>query len=362
MASKQILVIYNPSSGTVGDLDRRLGEIVRAFGEKRGYVVHVRAIEPNMRGHSLFNEFTDELDMVVAVGGDGTVGSVLGAVAESGLDVPVGIVPFGTGNLLARSLGICPASRLADVLDQAMDTIFHGRTIAIDLGRMNGRWFTIDAGTGPISDAITVPRRKAKAVWKLFVYFFPLLLSITRRPLRYELKLDGGETIVVEASGLFVTNGSEMGIGMRGTGHLADGTLDLIVMNPKTVSDYARILMRFVRWFIFGETTEYRPYFVMKLKSVKIELLPRLVPRGRLHQAARLIRDALAGEKSGRGVQKAALAMIDGEPCGTTPMYIDIVPDAVKVRVPARFAEEPRRNKQGEFETSSAMAESDRLS
>ena len=87
---KQVLVVYNPASGTVGDFDRRLGAMVRKFAEEKGYVVNARPITQEMTSAQMLAPIMGPFELVVAVGGDGTVGFVLGAVAESGQKIPVG--------------------------------------------------------------------------------------------------------------------------------------------------------------------------------------------------------------------------------------------------------------------------------
>lgn len=331
---KQVLVVYNPASGTVGDFDRRLGAMVRHFSEEKGYVVNARPITQNMTSEQMLAPVMGPFELVVAVGGDGTVGFVLGAVAESGLKIPVGIIPFGTGNLLARTLKICSGKHNEDPLERAMDTVLHGETISLDLGKMNGRWFTIDAGTGPIADAITKPIKEHKTTFRLLAYGWPLLKSITHRPLRYELTIDDSEKLDVEASGIFITNSSEMGIGAEGVSHLSDGLLDLLVMNPRSIPDYWRILVRFFRWFILNQDSGHVPYLLKKVKKVKIELVAKQVSRSPLHKFARKVRDILSGKTHVPKVKFEAETMVDGEPCGKTPSTVEIVPNAVLVRIP----------------------------
>jgi diacylglycerol kinase (ATP) len=331
---KQVLVVYNPASGTVGDFDRRLGSMVRHFAEEKGYVVNARPITPNMTSAEMLAPVMGPFELVVAVGGDGTVGFVLGAVAESGLKIPVGIIPFGTGNLLARALKLCTGRHGEDPLERAMDTIMHGDTISLDLGKVNGAWFTIDAGTGPIADAITKPVKEYKTTFRLLAYGWPLLKSVTHRPLRYELTIDGKEKLDVEASGIFITNSSEMGIGAEGIEHLSDGVLDLLVMNPRSVADYWRILVRFFRWFILNQDSGNVPYVLRKVRTVEIEMIPKQVSRSPLHRFARKTRDILSGKTHVPKLKFEAEVMVDGEPCGKTPCTVEIVPAAVMVRVP----------------------------
>jgi YegS/Rv2252/BmrU family lipid kinase len=80
------------------------------------------------------------LDAIVVVGGDGTVVSQIAfAIAN---DLPIGVVPLGTFNDMARTLGIPFA------IDAACDTIAVGVTRAIDVGRVNGKFFVNEASIG----------------------------------------------------------------------------------------------------------------------------------------------------------------------------------------------------------------------
>ncbi|MFX6937542.1 diacylglycerol kinase family protein, partial [Acinetobacter baumannii] len=90
-------------------------------------------------------------------GGDGTIRFALSAVANSGRDVPVALLPLGTGNQLARNLGIYKDNIFVDTLHESMNVAMNGRKQKIDLGLMNGEHFCVAAGCGPISDAILQP-------------------------------------------------------------------------------------------------------------------------------------------------------------------------------------------------------------
>ena len=87
-----------------------------------------------------------DVTRIVVAGGDGTIGTVAGAVLGTGR--PLGIVPTGTANNLARTLGI-PAE-----IEAACDLMVAGRTHAIDAGEVNGRVFMTTASIG-LSVAIT---------------------------------------------------------------------------------------------------------------------------------------------------------------------------------------------------------------
>lgn len=334
---KQALVIYNPGSGTIGDLDHRIGAIVRRLSEHSKYVVNVRATTPNITSKELLAPALGEFELVVACGGDGTVGVVLGAVAQEGCKAPVGIVPFGTGNLLAHNLGIWPKNLKGDVIEPALDTILNGQVVSMDLGRMNDRWFTIDAGTGPISDALTVPGQQQKRFWRLFVYVLPLLKSIARGPRAFKIKVDDEEPVIMPASAVFVTTLGEMGIGTEITDYskLNNGWLDLIVMNPKSLRDYWRTTWRFAAWNMLHKVEGKPPYLLKRIKKVEIDVLAARHAASPIHLIARRIKNFLGGKPDyDPSITDHISAMVDGDRCGSTPMHVEIVPNAVQLIVP----------------------------
>jgi len=104
--------------------------------------------------------------------------------------------------------------------------------------------------------------------------------------------------------------------------------------SPRSVVDYWRLLARFFRWFILNQDSGHVPYLLRKVKRVHIEMIPKQVSRSPLHRFARKTRDILSGKTHVPKIRFEAEAMIDGEPCGTTPCTIEIVPGAVLVRVP----------------------------
>ncbi len=334
---KQALVIYNPGSGTVGDLDKRLGAIVRRLHEEQNYMVTVRATTPGVNPEELLASNLGEFELVIACGGDGTVGVVLGALAQTQSKARVGIVPFGTGNLLAHNLGIYPAKLKGDVLYAALDTILDGQVVAMDLGKLNDSWFTLDAGTGPISNALTVPRQKHKRFWRLFVYALPLLKSMARGPRAFKISIDGEEPTIMPASGVFVTTIGEMGIGNSyDYSQLNNGTLDLIVMNPRSLRDYWRITWRFASWNILGRMPGGDPpYLIKQIKSVDIDVLAASHVKSPIHKLARKFKYWLMRKPDfSPAVTDHAVAMVDGDRCGSTPMHVEIVPNAVQLIVP----------------------------
>jgi diacylglycerol kinase family enzyme len=89
--------------------------------------------------------------LVLASGGDGTITACVGGVAGSG--IPLGVLPCGTGNLLARNLGL-PLS-----LDEALTAALTGSDRRLDVGTANGRPFVVMAGIGFDAEMLAVGKR-----------------------------------------------------------------------------------------------------------------------------------------------------------------------------------------------------------
>lgn len=139
------------------------------------------------------------------------------------------------------------------------------------------------------------------------------------------------------ASGVFITTIGEMGIGNDfDYSQLNNGTLDLIVMNPKSIRDYWRTTWRFAAWNIFGILPPGEPpYLVRKIKSVDIDVLAASHLKWPVHHWARRIKNFLMLKPDfSPALTDHATAMVDGDRCGSTPMHVEIVPDAVRLIVP----------------------------
>jgi diacylglycerol kinase family enzyme len=94
-----------------------------------------------------FARCSQDADCVVAVGGDGTVNLVVSALMCSGLSthVPLGVIPYGTGNNLVRSYGLERQS------EKALQTIRQGHTVNLDIGLINQQYYFVNASFGAFS-------------------------------------------------------------------------------------------------------------------------------------------------------------------------------------------------------------------
>jgi diacylglycerol kinase (ATP) len=168
----------------------------------------------------------DGVEALVLCGGDGLVHLAIQAVAGTG--VPLGLIPSGTGNDVARYLGLPRTDPIA-----AADRIIASRRRTIDLARSGDRYFVtvlaagFDAIVNERANAMTWPRGQMR-------YNLATLAELrTFRPIPYVLQLDD-ETIEHEAMLVAVGNGPSFGGGLRITegALLDDGLLDVVVIKP----------------------------------------------------------------------------------------------------------------------------------
>lgn len=171
-----------------------------------------------------------EADLILAVGGDGTVNSVAAAAYRTGL--PVGLIPAGTANDLARTLGL-PLDPVA-----AAQVILAGRQTPIDLGEVNGTFFFNVASLGlsvKLADKLSSTSKKR---WGRLGYLWALLRALAEaRPFSAAITGEDGHTIVVKTLQIAVGNGRHYGGGMvvEQGAEINDGQLDLYSLEFKAV-------------------------------------------------------------------------------------------------------------------------------
>lgn len=296
------VLIYNPKSGSTLDRDLWLGTIIDKICTHLKYSVEVHATTPDITPAELLEDcLASEPELVIAAGGDGTIRHVLGSLSETDVAIPVGIVPFGTGNQLARNLKIYQDALFVDPLQRAVDIIAAGRTRSIDLGKMNGNYFCVAAGAGPLSDAILAPTREEKENWGMLAYVGSMLQTVASQPLNFRITADG-DVFEVKALGVIVTNVGDMGFAtMSERARVDDGKLDLCIVTLAEFSDYVMLGFQVASAVLATSA----PFYMRKVRTVKIESLNGPVT-----------------------------ANVDGDACGTTPMNIEVIQKAVKVLCP----------------------------
>lgn len=329
--ARRALIVFNPAARSWADPDVWLEKLVHELSERGGYDVVAIPTGPDHRSSDLAQQMKSSYDLVIAAGGDGTVCLTLAALAESGSSSPAAIFPLGTINVYARNLGIVDDNIFSNPFEAALRTILYGSPVSVDLGVMNGKYFSVAAGVGPLADAFVRPAREDKTNFRLLAYWGSVIQTVGNAPVVF--KITTGETIfTVAASGVFVVNVEDLGFGkISDLNRLSDGFLDIVVANPANFKDYLDLGFRFGGGFEGGNGH----FFIRKCRGATIEVVPVRSPLSSFQRAGQKIRAMLSGRSLPLPPRhKEVAAMIDGEVCGTTPLDIRVAPRAVNVMLP----------------------------
>src|SRR5271166_2362125 len=217
--NRRMLVVVNPHATTVSD---ELRELVLYALQGR---YDVDAVDTEARGHATElcrQAASEEYDVVVTFGGDGTVNEAANGLVGS--DTPLCCLPGGSANVFAKLLGIPPD--IIDATEHLLSLAEDWRVRPVDLGNVNGRWFTFSSGVG--LDASVVQRVDANPHMKarLGAYYFTWIAigTFTRRYLRKPPRMEvcvGGQTLAGVTA--IVQNGSTYTYFNNHPIHIAEG-------------------------------------------------------------------------------------------------------------------------------------------
>lgn len=291
-AGRSALLLTNWQSG--GD-PRRLDAAIERLEQAE---ISVRRVAPdsieNLRRHIRDSGET----MVVLAGGDGTMNAAAPALLD--LERPVGLLPLGTANDLARTLGIPfdPA--------EAAEVIIAGRTRRIDLGQIDGRPFFNVASIGLSAEVAREHEGAGKDRLGVLNYPASAWRAFRRhRPFRAEIVVDGA-AFVSHCMQVAVGNGRHYGGGLTidATAEIDDGWLRVYYLKPAGLLSMLWVLPA-LRFGWLGRAPEAE---VKWARRVEIR-----TPRPQR-------------------------VNVDGELDGLTPVSIDVLPGALAVYAPGREA------------------------
>ena len=236
---RRVLLIVNPASRRGAKMVKRAS---RAF-EEAGVTLQTIETEAPGHGAEIAARYGADFDAVFTLGGDGTAIEVVGALSHTG--PPVGILPGGTGNVVARTLGTSGNVR------KAVKSLLAGDEARVDLGRLTtGHRFMIGMGVGLDATMIAY----APGPLKRRIGFFAYVIAAARAFVRLEkftvrLTVDG-KLIEQRASAVLIANfGAVLNDLLAfGDGILRDdGLLNACIYSPGNRVDAIRILWRMAR-------------------------------------------------------------------------------------------------------------------
>lgn len=242
------LLVVNPKATTT--TPRMRDVLARALGSE----IKIDTAETTHRGHATQlarDAAGDGLDVVVVLGGDGTVSEAANGLVHSG--TALGIVPGGSANVFGRALGMSPSP--VEATSELIEALRAGRRRSINLGRADDRYFTFCAGFGVDAEVIhrieklrhsgraaTPGRYMRTTVWHY-------LFGTDRRHPHVRLEIPGEESIEPLFNGI-VANGSPWTyFGSRPVNPFPlasfEHDLDLFALRKMTVPGSMRIAQQF---------------------------------------------------------------------------------------------------------------------
>ena len=283
------LLLANPTSG--GGKGARLSRMVSEYLVKQNIVFReisggsFRESAKNLKDNVTAQP--SELLGVIVVGGDGMVHLAVQELA--GTEIPLAVIPAGTGNDLARALNL-PLNNP----ELLIGNFLNRKPTKVDLGKVNGRIFAGILSTG--FDSIVNERANRMTMVKgRMKYNAAILLELpTFKPKTYEFRIDG-ITFTTKAMLIAVSNGISYGGGMKVTpeAKIDDGLFDVMVLGPVSKIEFLRV---FPKVFSGGHVN---------------------------HPAVKILR--------GKEVEinADAVAYADGERIGELPIHAEVLPESL---------------------------------
>jgi diacylglycerol kinase family enzyme len=243
---KRMLIIVNPYATTVSD---RLKNLV-VYALQGRYEVEAVSTEAQNHATEIGREAIDGgYDLVVAFGGDGTLNEIANGLA--GTDVPVSILPGGSTNVVARTLGI--PNDVVDATEHLLGLADNFKPRRIDLGIANGRRFVFSCGSGLDATAAMRVDRNPKLKARAGPYFYTWVAvsafyrDYLRNPVRMRFDTGGehaeGVTVLAQNSDPFTYFGRRPVRVCEGI-DIDDGTLSVGVLRRAAQRDMGPIIAR----------------------------------------------------------------------------------------------------------------------
>lgn len=219
--NKRVLLIVNPNARQG---QKQFVQATQCLKEL-GFHVIEKMLDNTQSASEIICQYCHQVDIIVVGGGDGTLNAVLDVLVSSGL--PLGILPMGTANDLAKTLGI------PDSIPKACQIIAQNHVRDIDLGWVNGKYFLTVACLGLSVGVTRKVTKQSKRKWGMLAYAITFLHLLWHfRPFKAEIRTKN-KFISVKSIQIVVGNGRYYAGGMTVSQDAAidDQKLDLYSLN-----------------------------------------------------------------------------------------------------------------------------------
>lgn len=236
--NKKLLFVYNPHSGT-GSIKTHLNDVVEAF-VSAGYDTMLYPTAKRGDATTIIKSRAKEFDLIVCSGGDGTLNEAVNGVMNSDTNVPLGYIPTGSTNDFASSMGI-PGN-----IKKSAKAIVEGRSINVDIGKMNQKYFVYVAGFGLFTEVAYSTDQELKNIMGHAAYLVSAVKSLGDiKSHQMQIETDG-KLIQGDFMLGLITNSTQVG-GMKnlifGDVEFSDGLFEvLLIKTPKNPMELHQII------------------------------------------------------------------------------------------------------------------------
>ena len=237
---KKLLFIVNPKAGLKKNRNY-IDEAVQVF-EEAGYKVGIKYTKKRLDGTNIAREHGARVDLVVCMGGDGTLNEVIQGMAEKEIATPLGYIPAGSTNDFAASLGLSSNPKT-----QAEFIVSH-EAKPLDMGMFNGRYFVYTASAGIFTETSYSTPQKMKNRLGHFAYILHGSRELFRiRSLKLKIEL---EHTTHEGKYIFaaINNATKVGGIMKldkEAVEFNDGEFELMLVEfPKNPVEFIRLAVK----------------------------------------------------------------------------------------------------------------------
>lgn len=233
------IFIYNPVSGR-GQIVNQVKTIVKRLAE----VYDIVDTYPSKSSNDITEatiKACQEYDAIIFAGGDGTFNEVAMGVAACKRRPPLGYIPQGTTNDIARNL------RIPRNVKGALKVILAGKTIKHDVGKINDRYFVYVAAIGACTGTSYTTRHEEKRLLGRLAYAKNGINEFFTSPLSKVKVISDNKSIEATAPLVLVLNSISVGgLPFNRYGHLNDGLFDVILVN----NDKSKGRLNIIKFFV----------------------------------------------------------------------------------------------------------------
>ncbi len=262
----KVKFIYNPYSGE-GAILKDIDKIIDMH-QKEGYTVVPYRIQKGIDVVNALDEIDEFYKYILIAGGDGTIDTVVNAMKNKGIELPIAVLPVGTANDFAKFLGM--TNNIKDSVKQ----ILNSKPVKVDLGHVNDKYFVNVLSTGLFTDVSQKTDTTLKNTLGKLAYYIKGIEQLPNfRSLNVKITANG-EVYDSPMYLMLVFNGQTAGgFKIALDAKMDDGLLDVLILKSCHIPEFIHVFFK----FMMGEHTDDPRVEYIKAEEILIETTEDIV-------------------------------------------------------------------------------------